>query len=102
MKARHQGPRPQRRAARSGPFPRTEDNPEFHFRVYVRAKLRVHRSSGFIAAAIGVAKKRKHNGRKLYRGDRKLTQKCGLCLDGRFFRNKDASIFALSSGISVG
>ena len=51
------GPRPQRRAARSGPFPRTEDNPEFHFRVFVQAKLRVHRSSGFIAAAIGVAKK---------------------------------------------
>ena len=56
MEARHQGPRPQRRAARSGPFPRTEDNPEFHFGVYVQAKLRVHRSSGLIAAAIGVAK----------------------------------------------
>jgi len=59
MKARHQGPRPQRCAARSGPFSRTEDNPEFHFKVYVQAKLRVHRSSGFIAAAIGVAKKKK-------------------------------------------
>ena len=57
MEARHQGPRPQRRAARSAPFPRTEDNPEFQFGVYVQAKLRVHRSSGFIAAAIGVAKK---------------------------------------------